>query len=285
MSRIGGDARRSRSPSIERNPSAVGEAGAELPRAARGSGPAVSHMDIINRLLAADVDVNAELNMHRPSRGGNSGRFADRQLGTGCTPLYRATEAGDMEVIRALLAKGANPNINDMGFTPFLVAAGVTPGGWWRRRCAEHHASGFDDPTRRRCECSGHRHEDLLHADLLQSASGQRRHVGSPRSGAGGPDGPGSVPSGERSQARARRCQRQEADRSARYAGAAPAEDEAEAELRRPGLILRGAEPEVVAALAEPSTPRLQPRFARCCRTQRQRSRRGRVDGELLQKE
>ena len=34
-----------------------------------------------------------------------------------------------MEVIRALLAKGANPNINDMGFTPFLVAAGVAPGG------------------------------------------------------------------------------------------------------------------------------------------------------------
>ena len=86
-------------------------------------------MDIINRLLAADVDVNAELNMRRPTRGGNSGRFADNQLGTGCTPLYRATEAGDMEVIRALLAKGANPNINAMGFTPFLVAAGVTPGG------------------------------------------------------------------------------------------------------------------------------------------------------------
>jgi hypothetical protein len=102
-----------------------GGRGAAAP--AGSSGLAGSHMAIVNRLLAADVDVNAELNMHRPSRGGNSGRFADRQLGTGCTALYRATEGGDIEAIRSLLAKGANPNINGMGFTPFLVAAGVTP--------------------------------------------------------------------------------------------------------------------------------------------------------------
>jgi ankyrin repeat protein len=88
----------------------------------------VSPMDIINALLAADVDPNPELNMHRPSRGGNSGRFIENQLSTGCTPLFRATQGNDMEAIGALLAKGANPNINTMGLTAFLVAAGVGPG-------------------------------------------------------------------------------------------------------------------------------------------------------------
>jgi uncharacterized protein len=92
------------------------------------SGPRVSSMEIINALLAADVDPNTELNMHRPSRGGNSGRFVENQLSTGCTPLFRAAQSGDLEVIKALLAKGANPNVNTMGLTSFLVAAGVGPG-------------------------------------------------------------------------------------------------------------------------------------------------------------
>jgi uncharacterized protein len=96
--------------------------------ARRGSGPAVSSMDIITALLAAGVDPNPQLNFHRPSRGGNSGRFIDPLLNTGCTPLLRATMAGDSEVVRALLARDANPNINDMGLTPFLVAAGVGAG-------------------------------------------------------------------------------------------------------------------------------------------------------------
>src|SRR5262249_60639546 len=55
--------------------------------ARRASGPAVSSMDIVKALLAADVDVNPQLNFHRPSRGGNSGRFIDPLLNTGCTPL------------------------------------------------------------------------------------------------------------------------------------------------------------------------------------------------------
>ena len=105
----------------------------------RGVPPLVSSMDIINALLSAGVEIDAQLNMHRPSRSGNSGRFVDPLLGTGCTPLMRATLGvpfndpeppvpGDVEVVRALLAKGANPNINDMGVTPFLVAAGVNAG-------------------------------------------------------------------------------------------------------------------------------------------------------------
>ncbi len=100
---------------------------AAAPRASNR--PAVSSMEIINTLLAADVDPNPQLNMHRPSRGGNSGRFGDNQLSTGCTPLFRAAQSNDVEVMRALLARGASPNINAMGFTPFLLVAGVSPGG------------------------------------------------------------------------------------------------------------------------------------------------------------
>ena len=105
-----------------------GGRGAAPPAAARTGRPAVPTMDIINALLSADVDPEPQLNMHRPSRGGNSGRFVDPLLSTGCTPLLRATMNSDMEVIRALLAKGASPNVNDMGLTPFLVAAGVGTG-------------------------------------------------------------------------------------------------------------------------------------------------------------
>jgi len=87
-----------------------------------------SVMDVIKALLAANVDPNPELRMRRPTRGGYAGRFSDPLLDVGATPLHRATIANDMEVVRALLEKGASPNINAMGVTPFLVAAGVGGG-------------------------------------------------------------------------------------------------------------------------------------------------------------
>jgi len=87
-----------------------------------------SAMDIIRALLAANVDPSPELRMHRPTRGGYTGRFSDPLLDTGCTPLLRAALANDMEVVEALLAKGASPNIYAMGVTPFLAAAGAGTG-------------------------------------------------------------------------------------------------------------------------------------------------------------
>jgi ankyrin repeat protein len=119
-----------------------GGRGGGAPAARGGSRPAVSSMDIINALLAAGVDLNPQLNMHRPSRSGNSGRFIDPLMNTGCTPLLRATMGGDSEVVRALLNKGANPNINDMGMTPFLVAAGVGPGNRGGTGLAAQYSAG-----------------------------------------------------------------------------------------------------------------------------------------------
>lgn len=89
---------------------------------------AVSRMQMINALLNAGVDPNPQLNAHRPSRSGNSGRFIDPLLSTGCTPLLRAAIVDDLEVMRALVAKGASPNIDAMGLTPFLIAVGVGSG-------------------------------------------------------------------------------------------------------------------------------------------------------------
>jgi ankyrin repeat protein len=103
-----------------------GRGGAPAVSPAAG-GPAVSSMAIINALLAAGVDINPQLSMRRPSNQG--GRFSDPLLSTGTTPLLNAVLKNDTEVIRALLDKGANPNIVGMGTTPFLLAAGANSYG------------------------------------------------------------------------------------------------------------------------------------------------------------
>ena len=81
---------------------------------------------MINLLLAAGVDTNAQLNMRRPSNQG--GRFNDPLLSTGTTPLLRALIDNNSAVARLLLEKGANPNIYGMGLSPWLYASGITSG-------------------------------------------------------------------------------------------------------------------------------------------------------------
>ncbi len=91
-------------------------------------------LDVIKRLLDAGVNPNPQLNMHRPGRGGNSGRFVDDLLTTGVTPLLRAAIGHDVEAVRALLAHGALVDLpNVMGVTPLMGAAGVGVSGRDRR--------------------------------------------------------------------------------------------------------------------------------------------------------
>jgi ankyrin repeat protein len=82
-------------------------------------------LDLMRRLLDAGVDPNPQLNMHRPGRGGNSGRFTDDLLTVGATPLLRAALSFDDEAIRLLLERGARVDLpNGMGVTPLMAAAG-----------------------------------------------------------------------------------------------------------------------------------------------------------------
>ncbi|MEP7247317.1 MAG: ankyrin repeat domain-containing protein, partial [Gammaproteobacteria bacterium] len=89
-------------------------------------GDKTTAMDVIQMLLAAGVNPNSQLVMHRPGRGGNSGRFTDDLLTTGATPLLRAAIGFDNEAIEALLSHGALVDLpNVMGVTPFMVVAGL----------------------------------------------------------------------------------------------------------------------------------------------------------------
>src|SRR5882672_8842832 len=83
-------------------------------------------LDIVKRLLAAGVDVDPQLNQHRPGRGGNSERFTDDLLTIGSTPLLRAAITHDHDSMKALLEHGADVNLpNGMGITPLMAAGGL----------------------------------------------------------------------------------------------------------------------------------------------------------------
>ncbi len=94
------------------------------------------------------MNPNPQLAFKEPSRGGRDNRFRDDLLTTGATPLLRAAQTFDNDVVRALLEHGALVDLpNASGVTPFMAAAGIGTrtgsGVTWSRR-----------PRRRRSRCS-----------------------------------------------------------------------------------------------------------------------------------
>ena len=83
-------------------------------------------LDFIKALLDAGVNPDAQLAFKEPSRGGRDNRFRDDLLTTGATPLLRAAQTFDNDVVRLLLAHNATVDLpNASGVTPFMAAAGI----------------------------------------------------------------------------------------------------------------------------------------------------------------
>jgi ankyrin repeat protein len=85
----------------------------------------LTSMDIIQKLLAHGANVNAQLITMQPYRS-KIDRGDDTIFGAGTTPILRAAKAGDVEVVKLLLAKGADPKLSTRaGINPLMAAAGV----------------------------------------------------------------------------------------------------------------------------------------------------------------
>jgi len=83
-------------------------------------------LEFIQALLDAGVNPNAQLAFKEPSRGGRDNRFRDDLLTIGATPLLRAAQIFDNDVVRALLEHGALVDLpTASGVTPFMAAAGI----------------------------------------------------------------------------------------------------------------------------------------------------------------
>src|SRR4029434_11200318 len=80
-------------------------------------------LELIQSLLQRGVDVNARLTAKPPFRGGANRTWLPEP---GATPFYRAAAAGDIKMMRMLLAYGADPYITTLdNTTPLMVASGV----------------------------------------------------------------------------------------------------------------------------------------------------------------
>jgi ankyrin repeat protein len=100
-----------------------------LPYGGRSDRPSLdttTSLKMIELLLNAGANPNAQLKLFPPFRQIGSDRGADQLLTVGTTPLLRAAKAGDVDSMKLLLAHGAKADLaNSLGVTPLMAAAGL----------------------------------------------------------------------------------------------------------------------------------------------------------------
>ena len=95
--------------------------------------PDMDHLDFIGLLLDEGADVNARMIDSSETRTVFTNQWLDED---GATPFLRASQSGDIELMRLLLENGADPHINTvLNVTPLQVAAGI---GWVEGVTTEH---------------------------------------------------------------------------------------------------------------------------------------------------
>ena len=85
----------------------------------------MDHLEFIKLLLNKGADVNARVKDSTETRTVFTNQWLDEN---GATAFFRASQSGDVELMKLLLSKGADPKINTLlNVSPLHVAAGI---GW-----------------------------------------------------------------------------------------------------------------------------------------------------------
>ena len=85
----------------------------------------MDHLDFIKVLLDKGANVNARVKDSTETRTVFTNQWLDEN---GATPFLRASQSGDVELMKLLISKGADPKINTvLNVSPLHVAAGI---GW-----------------------------------------------------------------------------------------------------------------------------------------------------------
>jgi ankyrin repeat protein len=95
--------------------------------------PDMDHLEYIKRLLDKGADVNARMVDSTETRTVFTNQWLDER---GATAFLRASQSGDIELMKLLLARGADPQIvTNLNVTALQVAAGI---GWVEGVTFEH---------------------------------------------------------------------------------------------------------------------------------------------------